>query len=60
MRGAIVDVEDDGKGFVPADVATPSESGQGLGLLGMRERLEILGGTLEIDLRLVDRDHDAA
>ena len=44
-----VDVEDDGKGFTPADVATPSETGQGLGLLGMRERIEILGGTLTLD-----------
>ena len=44
-----VDVEDDGRGFNPADVATPSESGQGLGLLGMRERIEILGGTLAVD-----------
>jgi signal transduction histidine kinase len=44
-----VDVEDDGRGFTPADVATPSESGQGLGLLGMRERIEILGGTLTLD-----------
>jgi signal transduction histidine kinase len=44
-----VDVEDDGHGFTPADVATPSETGQGLGLLGMRERIEILGGTLTLD-----------
>jgi signal transduction histidine kinase len=44
-----VDVEDDGQGFTPADVATPSETGQGLGLLGMRERIEILGGTLTLD-----------
>jgi signal transduction histidine kinase len=44
-----VDVEDDGRGFTPAAVATPSETGQGLGLLGMRERIEILGGTLTLD-----------
>jgi signal transduction histidine kinase len=44
-----VDVEDDGRGFTPADVAMPSESGQGLGLLGMRERIEILGGSLTLD-----------
>jgi signal transduction histidine kinase len=47
--GLAVDVEDDGRGFTPAEVATPSESGQGLGLLGMRERVEILGGTLTLD-----------
>ena len=45
----VVDVEDDGRGFAPAEVAKPSESGQGLGLLGMRERIEILGGTLTLD-----------
>ena len=44
-----VEIEDDGKGFVPASVAQPTESGKGLGLLGMRERIEILGGTLTID-----------
>ena len=44
-----VEIEDDGRGFTPEDVATPSETGQGLGLLGMRERIEILGGTLTLD-----------
>ena len=49
-RGMLsVDIEDDGRGFSPAAVAKPAESGQGLGLLGMRERIEILGGTLTID-----------
>jgi signal transduction histidine kinase len=49
-RGLLsVDVEDDGRGFSPVDVAKPSESGQGLGLLGMRERIEILGGSLTLD-----------
>jgi signal transduction histidine kinase len=49
-RGLLsVDVEDDGRGFSPSDVAKPSESGQGLGLLGMRERIEILGGSLTLD-----------
>lgn len=49
-RGRLtVDVEDDGRGFTPSDVATPSETGQGLGLLGMRERIEILGGSLTLD-----------
>ena len=39
----VVIVEDDGKGF---DVAGPSD---GLGLLGMRERLALVGGTLRIE-----------
>ena len=39
----VVIVEDDGKGF---DAAGPSD---GLGLLGMRERLALVGGTLRIE-----------
>jgi signal transduction histidine kinase len=38
-----IGVADDGKGFDP-DAATP-----GFGLLGMRERLALVGGTLSID-----------
>jgi signal transduction histidine kinase len=44
-----LEVEDDGAGFEPSQVARPSESGQGLGLLGMRERLALLGGSLTIE-----------
>ena len=40
-------VEDDGRGF---DVEEALHSGR-LGLLGMRERAEMLGGTLEIESR---------
>jgi signal transduction histidine kinase len=45
----VIDVEDDGCGFDPAAVATSAESGRGLGLLGMRERVELLGGVLRVD-----------
>jgi signal transduction histidine kinase len=37
-------VEDDGRGFSPDDVR-----GDALGLLGMRERLALLGGTLTVE-----------
>jgi PAS domain S-box-containing protein len=43
----IVVVEDNGKGFDPATVAEEEH----LGLLGMRERAETLGGTLAIESR---------
>jgi signal transduction histidine kinase len=44
--GAIeIEVRDDGSGFDPARAP-------GRGLLGMRERVEMLGGTIEIDSRL--------
>jgi signal transduction histidine kinase len=47
-RQLVVEVEDDGHGFDPASVAQPVPSGRGLGLLGMRERLALIGGSVEI------------
>jgi signal transduction histidine kinase len=44
-----IEIEDDGVGFDPAAVAHPRETGEGLGLLGMRERLALLGGRLEVE-----------
>ena len=44
-----IEVEDDGVGFDPAQMEHPRENGQGLGLLGMRERLALLGGTCTVD-----------
>jgi signal transduction histidine kinase len=43
-----IEIEDDGHGFDPASVEQPSPSGRGLGLLGMRERLSIVGGSAEV------------
>jgi signal transduction histidine kinase len=42
-----VTISDDGRGFVPMSV-TVDPSGRGLGLLGNRERVAELGGTLSI------------
>lgn len=47
-----VDVEDDGKGFDVADVERGADSARGLGLLGMRERVALLDGSLAIDSAL--------
>jgi signal transduction histidine kinase len=44
----VVEIEDDGHGFDPASITQPSPSGRGLGLLGMRERLALVGGAVEI------------
>jgi PAS domain S-box-containing protein len=41
-------VRDDGQGFDPSRISAPSE---GLGLKGMRERIEMLGGQLAIESR---------
>ena len=43
-----VEIEDDGHGFDPTSVAVPGPSGRGLGLLGMRERLSMVGGAVEV------------
>ena len=37
-------IEDDGRGFDAGEI-----SAGGLGLLGMRERVQLLDGTLELD-----------
>jgi signal transduction histidine kinase len=45
----VVEVEDDGAGFDEHAFETPDRAGRGWGLLGMRERVEMLGGKLDID-----------
>lgn len=44
-------VTDDGCGFDAATVSSASQAAGGIGLVGMRERLENLGGCLQIDSR---------
>jgi signal transduction histidine kinase len=43
-----IDVEDDGQGFDPSSVVPTPESARGLGLMGIRERLELAGGSAVI------------
>ena len=44
-----MEIRDDGRGFDP-DAVVPAEDGEsGIGLVGMRERLRLLGGRLEIE-----------
>jgi PAS domain S-box-containing protein len=42
-------LEDDGRGFDPDRVLEPAADAGRLGLAGMRQRLALLGGTLEVD-----------
>jgi signal transduction histidine kinase len=41
-------VQDDGKGFSPEDVTRARGAGHGSGLISMRERSELLGGSLDV------------
>ncbi|MGE5357918.1 MAG: ATP-binding protein [Bacteroidales bacterium] len=43
------EIEDDGDGFDPASLPSAGDARRGLGLMGMRERVELLGGTITID-----------
>ena len=45
----IVDVRDDGSGFDVAEASARARTGEAAGLLGMRERAELLGGSLLIE-----------
>jgi signal transduction histidine kinase len=68
--GLGVIVEDDGTGFDAPAVAATSVRTRRMGLVGMRERVELLGGTLEVEsapgagttlfIRLPTRDAGAA
>ena len=49
VEGVLMEVKDDGDGFDP-DTFVPAEDGEsGMGLVGMRERLRLLDGLLEIE-----------
>jgi len=46
-----VQVEDDGRGFEPSALPQEVGDGAGIGLLGMQERADLLGGRLELQSR---------
>ena len=47
--GAALIIEDNGVGFDPSNVVRERKARGGLGLLGMRERALLIGGTVEIE-----------
>ena len=47
-----LEICDDGVGFDPQQLEDLDQNGRGLGLLGMRERAEILGGTFELESKI--------
>ncbi|MBI5565768.1 MAG: GAF domain-containing protein [Chloroflexi bacterium] len=48
-RAVTTYIEDDGIGFDPIELTVLTESLRGLGLMSMRERVELVGGTLDLD-----------
>jgi signal transduction histidine kinase len=45
----VLDVQDDGKGFVPGSGGASGDGKSGFGLHGMRERVEALEGSLQVE-----------
>ena len=48
-RKFVLDLNDDGKGFDVHEVAASTDETRGLGLLGMRERAALFGGSVRIE-----------
>jgi signal transduction histidine kinase len=48
-KGVCMEIRDDGRGFDPAAVVPAEDGESGIGLVGMRARLRLLGGRLEIE-----------
>ena len=48
-RSVAVDVRDDGKGFDPARLSDEPAGDGGFGLVAMRQRIEGLSGTLQVE-----------
>jgi signal transduction histidine kinase len=49
FKGVCMEIRDDGRGFDPARVVPAEDGESGIGLVGMRERIRLLGGRLEIE-----------
>jgi signal transduction histidine kinase len=45
----IIEIEDDGRGFDTAELNPQPGDSQGVGLMGMRERVELLGGRFQME-----------
>lgn len=45
----ILEIEDDGKGFDPVNLDSSEARKRGFGLLGMKERVNLLGGKMDIE-----------
>ncbi len=48
-KAITIEIEDDGRGFDPASFSSATSDGRGLGLAGITERVELLGGSTRIE-----------
>ena len=48
-KAITIEIEDDGRGFDPASFSSATSDGRGLGLAGIKERVELLGGSARIE-----------
>ncbi|KLU62521.1 signal transduction histidine-protein kinase/phosphatase DegS [Peptococcaceae bacterium CEB3] len=51
-KSLIMRIQDDGRGFASQEIGRTTDERVRLGLLGMRERAGLLGGTIDIDSRV--------
>jgi signal transduction histidine kinase len=49
VKGLCMEIRDDGHGFDPEEVVPAEDGANGIGLVGMRARLRLLGGRLEVE-----------
>ena len=49
FKGVRMEIRDDGRGFDPAGVVPAEDGESGIGLVGMRARLQLIGGQLDIE-----------
>jgi signal transduction histidine kinase len=49
FKGVRMEIRDDGRGFDPAGVVPAEDGESGIGLVGMRARLQLIGGRLDIE-----------
>ena len=47
-EAVVLSVEDNGRGFDPAILTDPAHPRRGIGLQGMRERIELLDGRIDL------------
>ncbi|MFH1651875.1 MAG: histidine kinase [Chloroflexota bacterium] len=48
-KAVSLEIEDDGRGFDTVILSQPAQENEGVGLMGMRERIELIGGSFRVE-----------